>query len=367
MADPLTTQRNIGELFAELPDKVRQWLSSEELVFIITDIENKLGISDEKTIVMPNLILRLVVQDIEPQDFIGELSNELGVDFSVAKTIAEEIERRALRPIQDELREKTGLETKLIYYGKPKEKVQNQQANAAAPLPPKPRFAPPAPLTSQPKPAQSPMQTKPQPMSLSGEKPMSPLTFRPASKEESAVLPQIVKKVPEPRMPEPPATPFILHQENPTFTPPAPPVPQPPAAAVQPRPSAIKQSLTMKVQNYYQSAPMPERTIAKPISVSVETPAADRAAMQAERAIPVSTKTPAPKLPAETHAVPLQTPNPPKPATTQQRVVHYSNLRTPLNVLGTPKAEPEQENTVDLRRFAKIDDNAVDLRPKESH
>ncbi len=319
MDDTLEEKTSIAEQFSALPEGIKKWLASEELVFVITEIETKLGLDDEKILVIPNLILRLVVQDMEPQDFIGELSNELGVAFPVARTIAEDIERNALQPIAAELRNKTGLEVKLIYYSKP------ENASAA-----------PGRATEQvqmpqiaPRPAQF-GQIPPEKISspIGQEKQMSPLTFTATPVPPSA---SALSRTPKEELPMPPVTPFILHQESPTV---APTLNQKPQET-----SLPKTNLTMKVQNYFQSATAPERPAQKPISIRIETPASPQPAQQ----VPMA-KSPA----AQTAQIipPTQT-----PSSTPLRVVHYSNLRTPITNLGAPKKEVDKDNVVDLRKF----------------
>lgn len=383
--------KNIAEMFSALPESVKEWLASEELVFIITEIETKLGLSDEKILVIPNLILRLIVQDIEPQEFITELSKELGVEFPVAKTIAEDIERKALRPIETELRNKTGLEIKLIFYGKTEgEKIKNQGIPPIGKIQPVPSSLPKmsvpsassgqAPLAASNIAQAVPLQTvpakpispltlttaaAPSASSLAGQAGQTPLT--PEKKAISAPTPQSMRKD-EPLHEA--ATPFILHQEG---SPTAAPTLNQSGSMTPPRGpqtgSLPKTSLTMKVQNYFQSAGIPERPVSKPISIKVEAPAAQQAITQTEQKIPVM-KQPAPSIiPVYTPVALKEQPRPasapamPSPSTNspagqapsvnsgQARVVNYSNLRTPITDMGLPKKAVDKENIVDLRKF----------------
>lgn len=105
--------------FLELPANIKSWISSEELAYTIGEINNRVGLQGEKRSVIPNLILRLTTQDLEPLSFIDELAKELGVNFEVAKTIAKDIESKALKPIENDLKRDLGLDVKVIYFGKP--------------------------------------------------------------------------------------------------------------------------------------------------------------------------------------------------------------------------------------------------------
>lgn len=367
MAD-ISQKNNIAEQFSALPESIRKWLSSEELVFIISDIETKLGLSDEKILIIPNLILRLVVQDLDPQNFINELAKELGVDFSVAKTITEDIEKSALRPIAAELRDKLGLEVKVIYYGK--EGVEKKTAPSIVSAP---KAAPiPVPSAAGAIPSALPKTAEPQ------AKPMSPLTFTPSPlppakpampSPATATAAQPIRKE---ELTHESAAPFILHQES---SPTAAPSLNPNASAGMsgaPQSSSLpKSSLTMKVQNYFQAAGAPERTVNKPISIKVEAPSAQQAITQTEQKIsvtkqpiaPVSVPKPEipatqmnqpvmPKLqPAQTNAPASQIPAA-NTADGQPRIVNYSSLRTPLDTLGLPKKDVSKDNVVDLRKFS---------------
>lgn len=374
MADN-SQKNNIAEQFSALPENVKKWLASEELVFIISEIETKLGISDEKILIIPSLILRLVTQDLEPQKFIQELSKEMRVDFLVAKTITEDIEKNALRPIAAELRDKLGLEVKLIYYGK-----AGGEKERTAPLI-KPMPAPTtAPTSSVITPKQAPLSAAtPPPAQIKLEKQMAavpsaapspfPTSVKPIP-PASATIPTtpVIKKM-EPAFES--ATPFILHQESSPTS--APTLNQMNQASASQTSSLPKTSLTMKVQNYFQAAGTPERTVTKPISIKVEAPAAQQAITQTEQKIsiikqpapPISVpKTEIPSIPStyssspsiqkeqplSVNTKPMQTPSISSSAG-QPRVVNYSNLRTPITDLGLPKKAVDKENIVDLRKF----------------
>ncbi|MBU6141785.1 hypothetical protein KGO95_01530 [Patescibacteria group bacterium] len=358
--------KTFQEKFSLLPDKIKEWLSSEELVYIIGDIETKLGLSDEKVLVIPSLILRLVVQDIEPQDFTNTLSQELGVSSLIAKTIAEEVEKNALRPIEGELRSKTGIETKLIYHPRAAEKEEAPRPSVATaktaegpaslpqetprpavqaasqpkpvmPATPSPRPISPLTFTAGPQkeiklpePPKMPSSGTPQTKPAAPSQPIPPVSPIPSRMPTAAPKPQPIQRpMPSPAVePQPAAAPFILHQE-------ASPTVAPSIAPQQHITSAPKQSLTMKIQNYYQSMGTAERPISKPVSVQTEIPIAPRA----------STPPAAPDIK-------------PTPQTEQARVVHYSSFRTPITPEGTTKIEPKaptpkapNQNVVDLRKF----------------
>ncbi len=160
--------QKINTSFNELPSNIKSWLASEELAYAIGEINNRVGLRGEKRSIIPNLILRLAVQDLEPLNFIDELAKELEVNFEVAKTISKDIESNALRPIENELKRDLGLDVKVIYFGKPggkpPQEVAPQEEKKPAPKDseiyiPKETAAP-APPTQETKPEEKPAEPK---------------------------------------------------------------------------------------------------------------------------------------------------------------------------------------------------------------
>ena len=110
---------DLRKKFDKLPDKIREWLTSERATYIVIDIDERLGMIGLFDKIIPTTILRLVTKDIEPSEFINTLSEELDIDFNSAKNIAQEIEEKILRPIEGPLRREAGLDVKLVYFAKP--------------------------------------------------------------------------------------------------------------------------------------------------------------------------------------------------------------------------------------------------------
>src|SRR3989344_286811 len=114
--------------FLDLSEPIRTWLASSEIVYVIVDINRKLNFKGEKMRVIPTLVLRLVLNDLPPENFVSELGDKLGLSFSAAKILAQEIEERVLRPIEVPLRNEIGIDIKAIYLN----------AEQSAPTPPSP-------------------------------------------------------------------------------------------------------------------------------------------------------------------------------------------------------------------------------------
>jgi hypothetical protein len=284
--------------FDSLPDHVKDWLSSTQATHLVMEINGRLGLKDEKETIIPGLIFRLVTQNIEPLDFINELSHELGVSFQTAKSIAQDIEEKVLKPIENELRRDVGVDVKLIYFGQP-----SPRPTAVPTVPAKPTTPAPIPPPISPAPAATPISPTVAPVLSETPKPEKP-------KEPTVSLKSFEVKEEE-------EAPFILHQETPS--PPAGRSGQAPSAI---EPSKIKPGLTIKIKDYYQDGADQRGSIRgstqKPVAVKVETPNRE----EKERKI---------------------------------RVVHYNGNRTPINNLGLSQKEPKtpDENTVDLRKIFK--------------
>lgn len=327
----MKTNSNLQDLhaaFASLPPKVKEWLSSEEATYIVGEITYRLGLTQEKVPIIPGLIFRLVTNDVEPLNFMNELAIELGVNFQTAKTIAEDIEKKILRPIERELREATGLDAKTIYFGRPEgapTAAQTAIPTAAQPQQepkPTPTLRQITPPTTPSLPPQEKQLTQPTPPI---QRPSGPTvnvtsfeseTINPfmLHKEESFSAPSAEEfakrsinlniKIPESKKPEVKAIPVRLEApESPSPAAPKPAAPTTPAAPAKPQ--------------------IPESTT-KP-----QVPSA-----------PISYSTKAPQT-TDKNLLPMN------PDDAKVRVVHYSGYRTPLNPLGKPKV-PE-ENTIDLR------------------
>ncbi len=115
----MMNKTDLRKKFDELPDKIREWLTSERATYVVIDINERLGMIGPLVKIIPNTILRLVTKDIEPSEFINVLSKELDIDFNSAKNIAQEIEEKILRPIEGLLRREADIDIKLIYFASP--------------------------------------------------------------------------------------------------------------------------------------------------------------------------------------------------------------------------------------------------------
>lgn len=305
-----TKTASISSAIQSLPEHIWDWLTSDAATLSITEINNRLGFKSERRRIIPSLILKLITQSLDPMDFINELSHELNISFQAAKAISEEIESRILKPIEAELRRDVGVDVKLIYFGKP-----GPRAVAPTPTPetPAPIPSPPTAIPLEVRPAEGTAITAGDGLPLM--KPPKPIISGPTEWEKLRREPTTA-----PKEPEMPVSPFILHQEN---------VPVSVASKTKTEPS-----LNIKVKDYYQASE--EKRPQRPVPVQVEYSLGEMKSTTKNLAANIQEQ--------------------------KARVVHYNEMRTPLNNLGLPKAAAE--NRVDLRKFAKPDLNTVDLRKK---
>lgn len=199
-------KKSIRNRFLELPEPVRDWLTSERATDIVIEFNKKNNFTDDLISVIPLSITRLVIKDLEEKDFVNELTRRLNIDKQKASAIYSEITEKILKPIGEFLAEigikipgieATGLVSGII--SSPNFKNQGQEIETSPPTP-----------------------------SLVEEK-----------IEETTQL-EDFSELPEAQN----STPFILHQEKPLFTPEQPlEVPalifQPPAGEKKPQPKPL--------------------------------------------------------------------------------------------------------------------------------
>ncbi len=95
---------SLQNAFASLSDKIRDWLSSEEIVKNITTLNDKLSLKSDKERIISKLILRVAVQDLDPRDFANELGSQLKINYEAAKEVTQKIHDECLQPIEAELK-----------------------------------------------------------------------------------------------------------------------------------------------------------------------------------------------------------------------------------------------------------------------
>ena len=142
-------------------------------------MNRQLGIKDDLGVVIPMLVMDLVMGRVSPKNFVSELSHRLDLSHSSARIVAQEIEDKMLRPIENDLRTELGIDIGLL------------------------RF---------------PAEESPKSLTTSG-----PLTLGKGEEIPEKIIPPFIKGVPEGRRilePAPTSGPLILHAEKEEARPP---------------------------------------------------------------------------------------------------------------------------------------------------
>ncbi|TSC82524.1 MAG: hypothetical protein G01um101419_570 [Parcubacteria group bacterium Gr01-1014_19] len=160
MNKPATTPP-VQDWLETMPESIREWLGSNSLLYLIINLNNRLGLQGIKSAVVPDLILQIAIKELRPKDLPDRLSKELGLDREMAFNITKEIEEKMLRPIEVPLRNELGVDIKEIYAEKlqapriaaipamPNQPIYKPAANPtpAIPVRPTPPPTPPKPIT----------------------------------------------------------------------------------------------------------------------------------------------------------------------------------------------------------------------------
>lgn len=129
--------KTIHQSFLELPEKVREWLTSERVTYSVIEVNKKLDLFGSLLSAIPNLITRLVTKNLDPKNFIKALGDGLGLDDDQAKQVTQEIVEKILRPIDLPLKE-AGVFIGLIYGGATVQPIARPSAPQVPPLPSRP-------------------------------------------------------------------------------------------------------------------------------------------------------------------------------------------------------------------------------------
>ena len=84
------------------PPPIRTWFASGEVSLMVRTINQHFNIQKTNETVIPKLLARLEVKDIEPDYFAGELSEELKLDRDKTLGISAEVKRTILSPLNKE-------------------------------------------------------------------------------------------------------------------------------------------------------------------------------------------------------------------------------------------------------------------------
>jgi hypothetical protein len=97
----------------EIPEKIRDWIGSEEITNLIIDLNGRINTPEEKISVIPRIVFRVATKTLPISEIRKTLAEELGLDSVKVDAIANEFKEKILKPIDSDLR-KIGVDIQLI-------------------------------------------------------------------------------------------------------------------------------------------------------------------------------------------------------------------------------------------------------------
>ncbi len=232
-----------------LPKNIINQIGSEKTDLVIIDLNTRLNLKGERIFIIPNIILRITIKDLEPRDAMSELALKLNISDTSAKIILKEIDEKIFHTIEESLLNE-GIDVSLLHFGK--ETLPSLDLNKLRPAP---------------EPEKKPLSPKQMPVETERHI------------EASWGASKATKALEAKEAHESPSGPFILHAEKEEIK---------PIAQQQPaRPTfSIKIPITQK--KYY-STPAP-------VVARIETPGGDSGAAKVAQASKASEAKEAPRL-----------------------------------------------------------------------
>ncbi len=286
----------INKTITELNPQIRKWIGSDQVIVVIGELNKKYGVSAKKLSVIPRLVLHITLKVAEPQNFTQMLAEELNVSQAAAVAIADEVQEKIFLPVRKQLFD-DDIDINLIKTTLPGAGIDHKPAIEYK----KPELAVKPPAAQAEKTERVPQVAEQVPAAPTKEMaaipPREEITPKPL---ESVVAAPLSATWSEPAVAavKPPAAgaagggepaPFVLHQE---------------------KESGFQPILETRKVAF---APAPTGEIKK-----AARPIAARLEIGEEAAAPVMSKSEPP----------------------QQRVVHYSEFRTPVSPFGAAQNQP---------------------------
>ncbi len=292
------TKEQLYTRWDSLPDILREAITSETNSGIVLETARGEHLHDEKSAIVSKLTGYVLMGFIHPEELADEIKNELGIDARIATAIAEPIQRKIFNPLREELES---------IYAPPGEEPK-------APAPVMPGGPPPAMMEE-----------------VTAAKGLETIETE-ATKEEKAAAPSFpvvlpaktdvppsretpprAEAAPAPEIPAPSGA--IPSAPQPQEVP-KPAKPQAPSGAEPPAVSAVKPFILHEEMEIGPTAPAKTGISA--------TPLVEQFGKLGQ------TWTPPPKPAKIETASTVSPPAAPVPSRAEERVVHYSEMKTPL-------------------------------------
>src|SRR3989344_1348621 len=98
-----------------LPEEIKDWIASENITYLISDLNNRLNIHGQNRSAIALLIFNLIVKELEPNNFFAALAEEWPdrkpEEISV---VIKEIKEKILKPIEMPLRLRLGIDIRAV-------------------------------------------------------------------------------------------------------------------------------------------------------------------------------------------------------------------------------------------------------------
>ncbi|MDP2696219.1 MAG: hypothetical protein Q8O87_03160 [bacterium] len=292
--------------FSELPEPIRDWLSSSTISLLIEKLNDKYDIPVEKESVIATMILELAVGELKASNFINELGLRLSMDIKKSSDVAKEIDQKIVRSIEQDLR-RIGIEVGFL---------SSQSSAKAVPPPGQP------PLKKQPPGIASnenrPVVTEPQSASLpkteTSQSSIAAKALQPQQQPVRSSKPQLKNRGDQP---------FLVYHEQRGVGEVPESLPTKPAEQRQPEPQMRPTQSNEKQPTSGSNAN---------INIPIRTNQALTPPPEVARPTPPPTLPVAPPRPISRPPSARPTPKPPSPppiaSPTATRIVHYSNYLT---------------------------------------
>lgn len=127
---------NLYIVFKTLVPEVKEWLTSDEVSGEITTLTKQLVLSDDQEMELPLIILRLVTQNLPPEQFKSVLQETLAIDHALAEKITDALAEKILAPIKQPL-QFAGVNIDLLKFDTPRQSEPDvRQAPKTPPVEP---------------------------------------------------------------------------------------------------------------------------------------------------------------------------------------------------------------------------------------